>query len=106
MRRAYARADVLDADVCILVRVEHEALDLCEQFANVAGPRITLQHADGLRSDARDRTLVAARVVGEKVRDKRCDVLRSFAQRRDVNREGRDAVVQVFAESAFAYSFQ
>src|SRR5215467_657393 len=83
----------------------HGAFDRVLEFANIARPIMSEQKASSLRSDAANRFLELAVVpVNEEV-DERKNVFRPLAQRRDEDRNDREAVIKVLAKVAFAHGF-
>src|SRR5688572_1668638 len=82
----------------VAVAEDDGALDAVLQLANVAGPRVAVQLVER-RSREHERLLVqiAAEPV-DKVPGENDDVPRAFPQRRNLNREHREAEKEVLAE--------
>ena len=80
------------------IRHQHRALDAVRQLADVARPCVRVQR--GVRGvvHARDRLPVSRRIVREKVLRQGVEVLHAFAQRRQMNHDGVEAVEQILAE--------
>ena len=71
-----------------------QALDHVAQLAHVAGPVHVLQVCHGLRSHALDGAIQ----LTQKVVDQQRDVVAAVVQRRNLNDNHAQAVVQIFAE--------
>src|SRR5258706_4194942 len=100
-RRLARRADgqVLAADVAA-VGEDDCALDRVAQLAHVAGPRIVDEVAPGLALEPRGRTADGfANLAQERVGELE-HVLRAFAQRRQLDLEDAETVIEVLAEPA------
>ena len=77
-------------------RALHEVLEL----AHVAGPVVRLERAPGVLADPRRAAVHRRRVAREEVQGERTDLLAPLAQRRQLDREDREPVVEVRAERA------
>ena len=90
---------MLLADASAL-RQHHAALDDVAQLAHVAGPRVGLERLPRLVRQSLDLGAVAAVAVIDEARHQQRDVLEPIAQRRQMQAQHIEAVVEVLAELA------
>src|SRR5580765_4444694 len=95
-------ADVLGTNVAIVFSIEHEPFDLRGELTNIAGPGVGLENLDRFGSDSRNRALVLPRVVTHEMRDQRGDVFASLSERRHLQRQRGDSIIEIFAKEFFA----
>ena len=74
------------------------ALDLVFELADVARPRVGLDGTIGVVGEPDNRPSLLPRVLGQQVPRKNQSTLLAVAERRDVDRDFTDAVVQVFTK--------
>ncbi len=90
----------IGAERVVAVGERDHALDLVGEFAHVAGPAVPGESGEGLGSEARNAPVeMAIHIVEQAGRDRR-NVHRPVLQRRQVHREGGEAVVEIAAEAA------
>ena len=80
--------------------MQHAALDHVLELAHVAGPEMRSSACRADRSKPLDAACVLRTAARQEVRGERRDVLAAFAQRRQLNLDGVEAVQQVLAEAA------
>src|SRR6266478_7919751 len=80
-------------------REDHRALDQVRELAHVAGPRIRAQRVQRLGRNDLDVPVHRAREPVNEVPDERGNVLGALAQRRHVDGEDVEAVIEVVAET-------
>ena len=79
---------------------QHRALDAVLQLAHVAGPVVAHEHVDGGGGDAADVLAVGGRVLLHEVIGQERHVRPALAQRRQVDVEDVQPVIEVLAEDA------
>ena len=94
------------AGISTAARLRHRdhAADLVGELPHVARPSIEHQVFERLVGDAQHRLLQLAPELLEEVLDQRRNLFAPLAQRRDVDADHVEPVVEVFAESASATS--
>ena len=81
------------------------ALDGVFQFANIAGPVVRQKQLARFVGDAANRSCGISVVALDEEIHQRKDVFFAIAQRRDEDRDDRQAIVKILAEVAFAHGF-
>src|SRR5439155_4824654 len=81
------------------LREDHRALDEVRELPHVPRPRIPAERLEGLAGDHLDVPIHRAGETLHEETDQRGDVVGSLAQRRDLDREDVQAVVEVVAEA-------
>src|SRR5258707_11465945 len=83
-------------------RAKQQAARHVFQLANVARPRVSLQHRYRFGGDGRSFNAEVTGVFAEKVLDQHRNVLAAFAQGRELEADHVEAVEEVFAKRPFA----
>src|SRR6185503_14443743 len=94
-----SHAEIRSRNLCT-ARHQDRALDGMRQLTDVARPEVRLERLAGRPIEAVEAALVPRGVHLEIVVGERADVFAPLAQRREMDDDGVEAVVQVFAETA------
>ncbi len=95
------KGDILGVNVGPGLEQHDGVLDHVLQLAHVAGPVVSAEGSDGRRRPGRQRLTAVAMplpVVRQEVVSEERDVLGARAQRRHVNRDDAQAVIQIFTQ--------
>src|SRR4029077_16624397 len=93
--------NIFSVDLSVLVEDDH-ALNAVAQFANVSGPVVIVQELHGSWSDLGRLPALRLRELVEKGVDQEGQVLQPLAERRKLDGNPLEPVVEVIAEGALA----
>ena len=82
---------------------DHHALHEIAQLAHIAGPRILGQQLHGPRGDTVERPVVQTGKLGHEPTHQQRDVIRPLTQRRQIDAQHVEAIVQIGAEPALLH---
>src|SRR6187401_2036461 len=99
LRRPYLQRYRRDGDA-IVRRQNRHALDHVPELAYVPRPVVFRQHVNDVGVQRLGTEVVARAVLGEKVRRELAEVLNALAQRRYMQRDDAEAVVEIAPEAS------
>src|SRR5262249_42349336 len=92
--------EMVRPDTLVVADGEHEAVDLVLQLAHVARPRVVRQRVERLRCEACRLPPLLALEAGEEARREERDLADALAERRHLDREDGQPVVEIPPEPA------
>src|SRR5262245_47889585 len=88
----------------VAIAEDHGTFQNILQLANVPGPIVLLQPTKGLGFDPSNFLPYFVSMASDKVSDQQRNIFHTLAQRRNLQREDVEPVVEIPAESAFRHS--
>ena len=85
------------------LQLGQRAIDSILQLANVAGPAVAGEHRTEIGGELRPRDALLISKAGHEQLRQRHNVLRAVAQRRQIQRQDVEAIVEIFAEKPFLH---